>query len=105
MARTWIDLCASDDVPARGGRFVEAASRRLAVFRLATGDFRVLDDVCPHAGGSLSAGYVADDCVICPWHGWPFDVHSGRCPDNSEVGVTTYPSRVVAGRVECRLDG
>ena len=79
-----------------------------AVLRL--GDaFSVMDDACPHAGGSLSGGLVDGQmfeapCVICPWHGWPFDVQSGECPDNPSYRVNTYASRVLAGRVEARLN-
>ena len=35
----------------------------------------------------------------CPWHGWQFELSSGRCPDNSRMRVAVYDARIEAGRV------
>jgi len=105
-ADNWIDLCAVTDVPAGGGKYVEHGHRALAVMRFAAlgGEtFRVMDDHCPHAGGSLSAGTIIDDCVICPWHAWPFNVNTGECPDAEAYRVKVYESRVIDGRVWAML--
>ena len=66
----------ADDVPPLEGRSVTVAARRIAVFRTPEG-FRALDHACPHAGGPLADGIVADRCVTCPLHGWRFDLRSG----------------------------
>jgi len=63
----------------------------------------VMDDACPHAGGSLSAGSLDDGCVICPWHGWAFSVDSVECPDNAAYRVRVYDVRIEHGRVLARL--
>ncbi len=78
----------------------------LAVWRLADGGVRVMDDRCPHAGGSLSAGHIDDElgCVMCPWHAWPFDPDTGACPDNPAFAVRTYEAKVEDGRVWAKLD-
>jgi nitrite reductase (NADH) small subunit len=104
----WTDLCGVADLPAEGGHYVEAGTRALAVIRMpangaGAGIIRVVDDHCPHAGGSLSAGAVVDGCVICPWHAWPFDLHTGVCPDAEAYRVKVYESKVEAGRVLVRL--
>ena len=105
----WVDLCADADVPGEGGRYVEHGTRALAVFRIA-GRVCVMDDHCPHAGQSLSAGHVdaqfidpPNACVVCPWHGWAFNADTGECPDNPSYRVRVYESRVVGGRVEARI--
>jgi nitrite reductase/ring-hydroxylating ferredoxin subunit len=35
-------------------------------------------DVCRHQGGSLSSGVLRDDVVTCPWHGWAYNVRTGK---------------------------
>jgi nitrite reductase/ring-hydroxylating ferredoxin subunit len=98
------DLCPVDAVPAKGGHYVVVDGKALAVMRDGGGEIRVMDDTCPHAGASLSAGHVDDsNCIVCPWHDWAFDVDDGRCPDNPSIGVKVYPSRVEAGRVVAQL--
>jgi len=101
QADRWIDLCAIDAVPDNGGAFMAVENRGVAVFRIA-GEVRAVDDRCPHAGGSLSGGFVTDGCVICPWHGWPFDVTTGRCPDNGQWRIKVYSVRIVNDRVQIR---
>ena len=32
--------------------------------------------------------------VTCPWHGWQFDVTSGKVVQNPNVGVESYPVEV-----------
>ncbi|CAN5644577.1 aromatic ring-hydroxylating dioxygenase subunit alpha [soil metagenome] len=35
-------------------------------------------DECPHRSARLSQGWIADGCLVCPYHGWRFD-ESGAC--------------------------
>ena len=35
-------------------------------------------DICPHLGIPLSGGWLEDDCIVCPWHQWAFDM-DGNC--------------------------
>jgi phenylpropionate dioxygenase-like ring-hydroxylating dioxygenase large terminal subunit len=67
-----------------------------------------MHDICPHRGAALSAGKVAGDCVICPFHGFEFDP-SGRCvliPANGRAApvpkafqVETYPAHEAHGLI------
>jgi nitrite reductase/ring-hydroxylating ferredoxin subunit len=34
---------------------------------------------CPHLGGPLDEAPIEDGSVTCPWHGYRFDVRTGRC--------------------------
>ena len=53
---------------------------------------------CPHWLGPLDVAPVADGAVRCPWHGWRFDVRTGRAldgraarlPDPPHVGVDAH---------------
>ena len=78
----------ADDVPLLEGRSIMVAGRRIAVFRTPDG-FRALDHACPHAGGPLADGIVADRCVTCPLHGWRFDLDTGRAV-NAEAAVAVH---------------
>jgi nitrite reductase (NADH) small subunit len=35
----------------------------------------------------------------CPWHGWEFDLDSGRCPEDVRMRVAVYPVKIESGRV------
>ena len=45
-------------------------------------------------GGELGEGYLAGDIVTCPWHGWRFNVKTGKNPDVAVVGVRTFEVRI-----------
>ena len=63
------------------------AGRLLAVGRTESGYFAV-DGICPHAGGNLGEGEIEKECVICPIHGFAYDVRSGRgLDDDANVRV------------------
>jgi nitrite reductase (NADH) small subunit len=62
-----------DDVPLLEGRSVAVAGRRIAVFRLPDG-WAAVDAACPHRGGPLQDGLVADWCVTCPLHNRQYDL-------------------------------
>jgi nitrite reductase (NADH) small subunit len=73
---TWVRVGGAEDVPMLEGRSVTIDGRRVAVFRL-PGGWAAVDGACPHLGGPLSDGIVADQCVTCPLHGRRFDLMSG----------------------------
>lgn len=64
--------------------------------------FYALSDVCPHMGGSLSAGGYADGKVTCPRHHARFDVTTGEVEERAKIlfvklpthKATTYPVRI-----------
>jgi len=99
----WTQLCRVADIPQEGGQYITCGNRALGVFMLGGDRVRVIDDTCPHAGGSLSAGQVDEGCVYCPWHAWPFDLETGQCSDNRSIQVRVYPVRVIKGRVYAKL--
>lgn len=79
-----------DDIPAMEGRSAVVGNRKIAIFNLPDG-FVAIDGACPHAGGPLADGIVADRCVTCPLHGRRIDLLTGEVNGGPEDAVTTYP--------------
>ena len=65
--------------------------RPMAVLRLPDGSAFAVPDHCPHAGARLSQGYVEAGYLVCPEHGWRFDLATGRCLDRPRVSVDVVP--------------
>ena len=62
--------------------------------------FRVVEDrgellahatVCPHMLGPLEESAVESGRVRCPWHGYSFDLRSGRCPEDPRLVLRQAP--------------
>ena len=90
----WTSLCDVSEIEAGRGKYVEIGGFHLAVF-LHDGKPFVIDNYCPHAGGSLAAGFVDDGCAVCPWHFWSFHLDSGQLRDAPGVAVTRYDVRTI----------
>ena len=103
MTKTWIDVCAPDDVPLRGSRVLETHLGRLAIFRTATGDFFALKDECPHKKGPLSQGIVHGKSVTCPLHSWVISLETGEAQGADEGVSCAFPVRVSDGSVQIAL--
>ncbi|HTZ59674.1 MAG TPA: Rieske (2Fe-2S) protein [Acidobacteriaceae bacterium] len=62
-------------------------------------EFSAMDNVCPHRGGPLGQGMIEGNKVVCPWHGWEWDVKTGAATQDPKVKVTIYPLRIENGDV------
>jgi len=75
-------------IPEGTGIAVTIGALSIAVFNVG-GQFYATSDVCPHAGGPLSEGWIEDKQVTCPWHGWTFDLDPGE--ESPHDGLHRYP--------------
>jgi nitrite reductase (NADH) small subunit len=95
-------IASVDDIPAGEGREFTVGDRVLAVFNV-DGEFHVIDGICPHAGGPLADGGLHGGIVTCPWHGWQFDVTTGRHCLTERIQQTRFACRVENGEVLVEL--
>ena len=86
-------VCHAHDLAPGERRIVDAGRFSIGVFNL-DGRFYALMNVCPHQGAPLCLGHIhgtyrpspvhrfdraLDGRVLrCPWHGWEFDVVTGK---------------------------
>lgn len=92
------------EVPSGEGRSFEVNDRIIAVFNV-DGQFYAIDDMCPHMGASLSAGYFdSQTCVVsCPLHAWRFDVRDGTWCDNPRVATDHFEVQVINEEIFVKL--
>jgi nitrite reductase/ring-hydroxylating ferredoxin subunit/ferredoxin-thioredoxin reductase catalytic subunit len=92
-----VPVCRLDDLPAGTTRHVKVGKNDIALARVGDEVF-ALSNICRHAFGPLSEGYLDGFELMCPWHGWRYDVRTGTT-DHPNADVRTYPVRVVDGEV------
>lgn len=77
-----------------GPHCVSANGVPLAIFKV-NDKFFAVANACPHAGGPLCEGQLADGVVTCPWHGSKFNVATGAVVNGpATMPVATYPVEV-----------
>ena len=107
MARYVVGLAA--DLPPSSRRIVSVNGREIGVFNV-RGVYYALRNLCPHQSAPLCLGEVTGlavsdepgeiewtregEILRCPWHGWEFDMRTGRTVFKSQARVKTYDVRV-----------
>lgn len=105
--RPRLPLLAAADVPGRLGLVVRAPDTPVGPIALyhIRGDLFAVEDVCPHAGATLSEGEVDGSIVTCPRHGSQFDVCTGaRTRGPADVALRTFRVVEEDGFVHLLLD-
>lgn len=73
-------------------RHVKIGKRDIAVIRVGDEVF-ALSNLCRHAFGPLAEGFADGFQLMCPWHGWRYDVRDGTT-DHPNADVATFPVTV-----------
>lgn len=93
---------------------VNVEGRSIGVYRV-QGEFYALHNRCPHEGAQLCKGRIcgttlpsavyeyeygrSGELVRCPWHGWEFEIKSGKSVFSDKVRTRTYKVQVDNGKV------
>lgn len=54
------------------------------------GKYGAISNRCPHQGGPLGEGQIENGYVVCPWHGYEYDPHTGYPPLGFSDAVPAY---------------
>lgn len=102
-------VCKVGDLAPGQRRIVSLAGRSIGLFNL-DGRYVAMHNRCPHKGGALCEGpltgttvpvpdthyiYGHDGHVLrCAWHGWEFDLTTGRALVDPRLRARMYPVTV-----------
>jgi len=89
----FIEVAKKSDLPEGKGIVIDVDGKAIALFNVA-GEIFAIDNTCIHKGGPLGEGELDDAIVTCPWHGWQYDVKTGKSPVNPMANVNTHNVKV-----------
>ncbi len=78
LLNDWHVVAVSSEITPGNLASLMLLERELVAWRDAHGEVHVWEDLCIHRGARLSKGFIRDDKVVCPYHGWNYDA-SARC--------------------------
>jgi nitrite reductase/ring-hydroxylating ferredoxin subunit len=90
---TWHFIATVEQCPPGEPREFLVEDRIVALFQV-DGRFYALDGICPHQGGPLGRGSLCGAVVTCPWHGWQFDVVTGRHQANPTLQQARFSVKI-----------
>jgi len=86
------------EIPPGSIKEVRIAGQPIAMANVG-GTFYAINGTCLHRGGPLGQGQLEGTVVTCPWHGWQFDVTTGKAVMNPSVGVECLRAQVQGDEV------
>lgn len=98
----YVRVCAQTELPQRGMVLEVSVQGRALCVANVDGAICVLDGTCPHEGGPLGEGIIENGRVVCPWHAYAFDVHSGET-DDSDVKAEVLEAKVENGELRVKM--
>jgi nitrite reductase/ring-hydroxylating ferredoxin subunit len=110
------------DLDSTGRLLVEVDGCEVGLFRI-DGQLHAYENRCPHLAGPVCSGKVArrveahvqDDgdvvehfserevSVVCPWHGYEFDIRSGTCWADKRLRLRTCEVQIHGDEIHVRL--
>jgi nitrite reductase/ring-hydroxylating ferredoxin subunit len=105
-----------DELTEDGDRIItEVNGQEIAVIKYQD-ELYALANFCIHQSGPLCEGEitgqvtVADDgwdwrfedegkCISCPWHGWTFDITTGKSVKDPDLAVPSYDVEIEEGEI------
>lgn len=112
-------VCRVDEIAEDGGVLADIGGREIGVFRRG-GRLYAYDNRCIHQGGPVCSGElvgatrlelgargearreIIDDAemrLVCPWHGWEYDLETGEVVHDRRFRLRRYEVTVEDGTV------
>jgi nitrite reductase/ring-hydroxylating ferredoxin subunit len=88
-----------DDVPPGTLLAVEVEEQPIAIANVG-GEFFATQGACLHLQGPLGEGRLERTVLSCPWHGWQYDVRTGKNQFDHAIQLRTFEVKVEDGEVK-----
>jgi len=95
-------VATEDEIPDGSRKLVKLNGLSIGVFHH-KGQWYALHNYCLHRGGPVATGRLKGDTLVCPWHGFQYNVTTGQLLVDPKVALDTYPVVVRNGAVYLSL--
>ena len=98
-----IPLLQVSELPVNSHKSVRVGHKTIALFNY-DGEITALEHACIHKGGDLGQGSIRihedrQRYVVCPWHGWEYNIKTGAAPYGYKDRQARYEVMVENGMI------
>ena len=108
------------EVPLGGSKIIRVKNFEVGIFNV-RGTYSAIVNWCPQEGGPICSGYVTGtvtteaengwiprwvrdgEIVCCPWHGYEFDIRTGKCLTRKGLQARTFVVEMVDDKLKIEL--
>ena len=95
-------ICVENELKGSEGQRFYVNDTDVAMFKV-EGNIYALSNICPHQQASkIYEGFIEDNCVVCPLHGWTFSLETGNL-HNGRRGLDTFPVKIEDGKIYAKV--
>ena len=98
LDRQEILVGAEDEIPEGERKIVQTNGLSIGVFHH-KGEWYAVRNLCLHHGGPVATGRLEGDNLICPWHGYTYNVTNGQLLIDPGARLEMYPVERRDGQV------
>jgi nitrite reductase (NADH) small subunit len=91
-----------EDIPPGSIRAFQVDEEEIAIANVG-GEFFATQQHCLHLRGPLGDGRLEGATLSCPWHGWQYDVTTGKNEFDQAIQLQTYEVKVEDGDVKVAI--
>lgn len=91
-----------EELPNGERKIIEVGDLSIGVFHH-KGQWYAVRNYCLHRGGPIATGQLANDTLTCPWHGYQFNLCSGKLLMDPSAALETYEVEIHDGDVYVRV--
>jgi vanillate O-demethylase monooxygenase subunit len=97
----WHPVAYAHEIDAAGPHHAMLLDEPIVLWRNSAGQMLAMKDVCIHRGTALSLGWLADGCLVCPYHGWQYD-QDGKCVKIPQRENPNIPGKARIETFQCQ---
>ncbi len=98
----FLKVCRVNDLKDKIGQRFFVDDVDVALFRIGE-EVYALSNICIHQKAAIIYdGYIENNCVYCPAHGWMFDLRTGKFPQGLK-GLDAYEVKILNGDVYVKV--
>ncbi len=96
--KEFVHVANLSDLKEKIGKKIFLGDDEVALFKI-DGKIYALGNICPHQHASIiHQGFIEENSVVCPAHGWEFNLKTGR-RKYGNLGIETYEVLVEKNKV------
>lgn len=95
-------ICKYEDLKEKSGKRFFVEDVEIALFKV-NKEIYALSNICPHQKTHLMhEGFIEEDKVICPIHGWQFELSTGNLAPGRK-GLDTYEVKIIGDDIYVKV--
>ena len=99
---TEVMVALESEIPEGERKIVQVGSLSIGIFHH-KGEWYAVHNHCMHRGGPVATGCLEEDILVCPWHGFRYNLLNGQLLVDPGVKLDMYTVAIRNGEIFLRL--